>query len=714
MNGKVWLAAFALVAASSLPGQAPPPATGDSIKANVDEVVLDLVVRDKKGKPVTDLKRDEISVQDNGAKQSIRSFRLVQGSEAMTESGSARLDPLRQIRLVTLAFEPLADPTQRKTARTAGLDLIKGEQGTNVFYSVVSINTRLLILQAFTKDKAQLAAAIEKATGGRAAAKMISESQAIQTELKRQLGGADVNGSMQDTTVLTAAAQAADKPLGPGMDPTQAVLARLMLDVLRFDAAAVSSGTRLSLNALKALVSGLQPMPGRKSVLYFTGGMYVGPELDEVFRNLKGMANRANVTFYSVDARGVMTESQNAGALSELNSAAGSSATTVRRIADGASKDEILAADKAENAGRTNTQLPIRELAEDTGGFMIGDTNDLRGPLHKVNEEIASYYEVTFNPGVTNYDGSFRRLAVSSTRKDVAIHARNGYFALPPEARASGLDAFELPLLRLISDGKVLDDVKYRAGVVLLQAKEEGTGVSLMIEVPLHELRPKGDATGKPMLDVHCSLGGLVKDSKGEVVQKLTRDRSLQVTADQLKQGNFLEKMQVIVPPGKYVFETAVMDRESGKTGMQRMEFTVEPKKAGVGMSSLTAVRAYTPAAKNLDPEEPFQFEGGSITPTLNPGVARVEGSAVRLFFTVYPDTASKAAPAAEIEFLQGGKSLTKVSMQLPGANAQGRIPYVLTIPASAIPPGLYEVRAVVKQGSSSAESKAPVRIEAN
>jgi VWFA-related protein len=683
------------------------------IKATVDEVVLDLVARDKKGKPVNDLKPEEITVTDNGTKQTILGFRLVQGSEAITNTGTTKLDPLHQIRLVTLAFEPLGEADQRKTARTAALDLIKGDQGTNVFYSVVGINTRLLMLQPFTNDKTALAAAIEKATAGTSATKLISESDALQTELKRQLGGDSVNGSNGAADLVAIATQAASQPPGPGMDPTKVVLARVMLDIMRFDAAAVSSGSRLSLNALKALVQGVQPMPGRKSVLYFTSGLYLGNELDTMFENLKGAANRANVTFYSVDTRGVMTYTQNGSATSQLKGAANASASLTTRTSGAVTKDEVLAADNAENSGRSNIQLKIRELAESTGGFLIGDSNDLRAPLRKVNEEISSYYEVTFNPDIRNYDGSFRKLTVGTSRKDVVLHARNGYFALPPEARASGMDAFEIPLLKAIADGKVSDDFKYRAGAVLLRPKAEGTEVSILMEVPMHELKPNAEA-GKTTLDVHCSLGGLVKDAKGDVVQKITRDRSFQVTPDQLKAGNFIEKTQVVLPPGKYTFETAVMDRETGKTGMQRLDFTVTPSPKGVGISSMTPIRAYTANVKGIDPAEPFQFQGGIITPTMNTSVVRVEKAAIRLFFIVYPEAGNKAKPTVEVEFLQGGKSLTKVPMELPAPDAPGTIPYVMTIPAAAIPPGVYELRATARQGDTSAMMKTEVKVEAN
>ena len=84
----------------------------------------------------------------------------------------------------------------------------------------------------------------------------------------------------------------------------------------------------------------------------------------------------------------------------------------------------------------------------------------------------------------------------------------------------------------------------------------------------------------------------------------------------------------------------------------------------------------------------------------------------LRLFFTVYADSSISAKPLVEIEFRQGGKSLTKVPMQLPEADAQGRIPYLMTIPAGSIPPGSYDVYAIARQGDSTAEVSRTVRIE--
>jgi hypothetical protein len=390
-----------------------------------------------------------------------------------------------------------------------------------------------------------------------------------------------------------------------------------------------------------------------------------------------------------------------------LNSANNASGMTIQQD-NKVTTDQMKASDNAETAGRSNMQLPLRDLAESTGGFLIGDSNDLRVPLRHVNEEISSYYEVSYNPGITNFDGSFRKLAVATTRKDLVIHARTGYFALPPEAVAAGLAPFELPLLKAISDGKLPFDVEFRAGAVQLQPKKEGTDVAIMIEIPMHVLEAK---PGVGTLDVHCSFASLVKDSAGQVVQKVTRDRSFKVTEDQHKMGNFLDKSTFVLPPGKYTLDTAVIDEANQKIGVDHADFTVAAA-SGVGISSLLPIRSGAPAPKGMDPNEPFQFQGNSLTPTLDKTVKKVPNAMLRLFFTVYQDAAISDKATVEIEFMKDGQTLQKVPMPLPAADAQGRIPYVMTIPAAAIPDGTYDIRATAKQGSSSAVSTTTIKFE--
>src|SRR5258707_15456297 len=110
-------ALFALTAVwlSCLFAQAPAPqkpGDGPTIRSSAEEVLLDIVVRDKKGRLVRDLEPNEIEISDDGAPQKLKSFRLVGSGDTKDPVLKARhpaeaivggaLDPLRQIRLVTL------------------------------------------------------------------------------------------------------------------------------------------------------------------------------------------------------------------------------------------------------------------------------------------------------------------------------------------------------------------------------------------------------------------------------------------------------------------------------------------------------------------------------------------------------------------------------------------------------------------------------------
>ena len=56
---------------------------GAAVRSTSEEVVLDVVVRDKKGHAVNTLGPQDFQIIDNGEPKKIVSFRLVQGNEAV-------------------------------------------------------------------------------------------------------------------------------------------------------------------------------------------------------------------------------------------------------------------------------------------------------------------------------------------------------------------------------------------------------------------------------------------------------------------------------------------------------------------------------------------------------------------------------------------------------------------------------------------------------
>ncbi|HCC55866.1 MAG TPA: hypothetical protein DEQ47_01125, partial [Solibacterales bacterium] len=418
-----------------LPAQTKPPASGGPesvIKTGSEEVLLDVVVRDKKGRTVRDLSPRDLEIFDNGQPVQIKSFRLVEGQEALSGGsvGGHRvpLDPMRQIRLVTLVFERL-DDEGRRLAQQATLELLKNDLGQNVFYSVFSIDRRLSALQPFTNDRDLIRKAVQHATSG-AYTEFVAESQQIRTRLEQQLGaytGNSLEGKLQDMA-------SASGPHGEPLNAVAALQARMMLNMMDVDEKAANDDAgRSTIYALLSLVRGQTVLPGRKTIVYFTEGLSVPKSLDEQFRSVISVANRSNVSVYPIDARGLVSGRQSEAGTSSLASAADSSRRQALSGGVGAvSPDQVKALDRSEQSIRGNVQSALLELADNTGGALIANTNDLRGPLRKLSEDINSYYELTYDPHIESYNGSFRKIAVKASRSDLKVQTRNGYFALPP------------------------------------------------------------------------------------------------------------------------------------------------------------------------------------------------------------------------------------------------------------------------------------------
>ena len=136
-----------------------------TLSATAEEVVLDLIVRDKKGRPVRDLKAEEIEIVDGDQPAKIRSLRFTELEQ--TSQDAKKLDPMRQIRLVTLLFDSLSvEPAIQ--ARAAAHELVKAGAGPNVYFSIFRMAGRLRPLQEFTNDGPALHKAIDQFGGAKA------------------------------------------------------------------------------------------------------------------------------------------------------------------------------------------------------------------------------------------------------------------------------------------------------------------------------------------------------------------------------------------------------------------------------------------------------------------------------------------------------------------------------------------------------------------
>ena len=708
MRVQICVAVAALLGAALMPaGQTAAESKPDvTIRTTAEEVLLDVIARDNKGRFVTDLKPEQIQVFEDGKQQRITSFRFISGREAIAAgSGAAeRLDPLRQVRLVSLVFEGMGQDA-RRLARKGALELLKQEQANNVYYSVMRIDNSLKILQPFTRDRKAVRKAVELATGG-------AKSLKADLNLDRLRQEAEAGAAQGvDPSTLQGGPGAAEQ----GGAIAAAEMARVVMRMVQLanDLGGQQMGSS-SISALTALVKGQQSLPGRKTVLYFSEGMSLNDNVMARFRSLVGLANSANVAFYAIDSRGLMSQSTAQAGANQLATAARLSATTTTRKDGRVTAAEMKQTDTALNSMYADTQSNLGTLAVSTGGFLVANTNSLRKQLQKVVEDVYAYYEIAYRPQNKVYDGSFRTLEVKLNRPKTKVQSRSGYFAMPPELKEA-LFPYEVPLLKAIAADKPANDVVFRSASYQFQPAEGLRRCAFDVEVPFKNLTVKKDETSG-LYKSGVSVVAVFKDGGGRVVRKFSRMVPLQVPEEKLaalRLGSFIYTDHFAVPPGAYTMEAAVGDPEGGKVAAKKTSLAVPKYTGGVALSDLALIRRIdAPRENETDKYNPFLFGQGKVVPSLRPVDSKVKGAQVSIYFVIYPDPKIKAKPKLTIGFYAGEMRLGELKPELDPPDARGRIPYVASVAAAALPPGTYDARIQVEQGDTTAKNKMAFTVE--
>jgi VWFA-related protein len=703
------LRAVALVVlAAELPAQTP------AFRSESTDVLVDVVVRDKRGRLIRGLTQGDIVVKEDGEPQTITSFRAVSVQpgtvvpERPPEAAAAgevrrqeRVQVSAQNRLVSLVFDRLG-PDGRRLGRQASLDFLKKDLGPNVYYAVFTVDRGFKVVQPYTNDAARLRRAIEAATSG--------ERSDFQSDLENMSRAAGSAGNS-----VGAATPTQGTVDGGAMSSAQA--AQMAKEMLDFSEVLEREDLgRMSVFSLWAIVKELRKLPGRKTVLYFAEGLQMPNSLVEQFKSMISEANRANVTVYAIDARGLMTTSDQGAANAKLSEAAQWSRyarTTQNETASG-NKQEFRTFDRAVDSLRANQQYEMQELAEATGGFLIANTNDLRPNLEKLSEEFNTYYEISYHPRNQLYDGRFRAITVSvASRKDAVVQARDGYFAMPV-MEGQTVFSYEAPLLRVLSRNPLPKDLEFRAGVVQYRQRLGLQQAELVFDLPLKNVAfAKDEKAGK--YRTHITVLALVKDAGGRVVAKLSRDVPLNEPLDRLEgfqQGRFIVTRALNLAPGRYTVESVAADQEGQRVSAKRSVLVVPAQSGKAGVSDITLVRRIDKPAAERDPQDALQIPVGRIVPTLIDAVPGGPGKLLSLFFTLYPDETSQEQPKVVLELLKDGQVVSRSSPALPAAAVDGSIPYVANIPLDSVQAAQYQFRATLIQGNFGAQKSIYLNIE--
>jgi len=717
-RGFVFLTAFLLSATSlAAQGQAQqtPQTSAPSVRSTTQEVVLDMVFRDKKGGTVHDIRPEEIHVLEDGVEQKLTSFRLVEGKTAeslnrpepgVPESVAPTLDPMREVRLVTLVFEGL-DQEGRRFFRQALKDMLDMRPEQNLYFAIMTIDQKLHIIQPFTNDHSALLKSVDKSSMW-SFIQYQNQSTEVKSNLKQVL-------SAGEPQLESGARGGASTAQIQGIVSYR--MAKMQYDMLQeADAADRQYNARATIEALMALVRSQSQLPGRKIILYFNPWLFIPEAVKELYANMIGAANRANVSFYTVDPKGLVTWSQGDNGREWLSGATGEIRSAQMRGGVGAvSAGEARAAETAEGALRANPLLWLRDLAQQTGGLTIAETNDYKAPLRTALEEVRSYYEAAYAPHISVYDGKFRKISVRVDRPDVVVHTRSGYFAVP-QLKSQQLYAYEIPLLNALHE--VSAPLQVALKVAAERFNDHGPKVEYMVtlEAPLKGLTfvRQPDQKKGAVDSVDAAVLAVLKNTNNEIVEKFSKDFAVEVPlekVDAYKAGNLVQTFRTELSPGEYALEAVIMDRNGNNLGASKSVITVPQPSTRLSMSDVVVVRR-TDALKDNPIFDAFYFPGGKVVPTLTNTLKGGPGNILPFYFAVYPDRASKDALKLTMSFYKEGHYLGAAEAPLPEVQQDGRIPYIANLPADKFTPGAYEIHIGVTQGSSKVEEKVHVQVD--
>ncbi len=704
--------------AQNAPAAAPVP----TIRATVNEVALDIVVRDKHGKLVKTLKPGDVQIYEDGVLQKISSFRLAEGT-SVEEAGAKPVAPaatapaplpLRKVNLVCIILhnQDSLDVSMKKFSMAAVQEFLLTHWQPDTWVGVFALGSRLSVLYPFSTNRNDLLRAAAKGFSG-ATFQMARMADAVLNGTPNLdviqgvavMGATSGSGGMIETLQTGTLNNAAILDVTQTTGLAQAAQRGDLVDQQR-DFGAIQGSQ--SNDQIKLMIGQLGQLPGHKTVLMLSAGLPSNGN-PEQFSALLEKARQADISVYALDTNG-LTENSNVQAANQAVQYAASVSQQQSKVSNdyggatmntnttgivGQQAELMRQDDYVHSAVRTSdTQAPLRALSEGTGGFLIGGGNDLRKPFESLFADVGTHYEALYRPVSNRYDGHLRKIEVKLARADLTVESRKGYFAVP-DVGGAPLMPFEIAGLTALNAKPLPHTFDFKAAAYQFRPESGTNQIGVAFELPAANLAATAEAEQKAHR-LHVSVVALVKDSTGEIVDKFSQDSNFEIPDDKLAQVQTLPitwTHPFDLAAGHYTVETAVLDRERNRVSTNVLPLDSSERK-GLGLSSVVLVRRMAALSAEPDAANPFESATGRVVPALNP--AFTKDSQPFVYFVVYPDKASRDSPMLGVEFYVDGKLVAQQTTPLPAPDSSGAVPMTQ---GAMVQPGHCELKITALQG---------------
>ena len=725
-----WPLLLAFLGASlvALRPQEPP-----SFKGGGMTVLVDVVVTDKSNRIIHGLKPEDFAIYEDDVPQKIENFRVFQPEvrlaadkkpadvpQILSAPGSTQIQVVKPNLIVILLDYATTDFENQKLVEEASTKYIRENLKPNDLVAIFALSSSFRFLADFTNDRDTLLEALHlRDVGGRSMAQNSGGGPGLsstQAEVLAEAGSSSPSVGGGSAEAARAAGQAAQ---AGGSEMAQLMSAeRIQNAFYRMGSYLAEREARSVLRAIAAIARGVEPIEGRKTLILFSQGFVVGGRMERDLDKTVAIANRANLAVYGIDSQGLLpppvsSEYLPPGQLSSISSATGAR----RKYATGG---ESLF-DRARQVGSDLRDTALRYISGATGGFAIRNTNDLHIGMKRIDDDIRSYYLLTYLPANQAFDGKFRTIRVEVKREGATVRARNGYQAVPPGLEAVSTEQFQM--LRAAEDRQAPLEVPTFMRLDSFQTEKPEQRLLVTLEVPTSaiqfqvetETNPGQAATSKHVgrLDVL----GLIRDGVGHVVERFGTPINLHLLPAEfevLSKGSISFSNSFDVLPGAYTVEVVVKDVKTGKIGLAENSIQVPGRSMQLALSTVVLGKD---VEKSATADELLASGGTRVLPVAR----RVfnNGDKLVFFFDVYnfQMSASKNPKLAVQIALQryGAKGrVTLPEYVISQATSPGSLSVARYVELKGLPAGTYLLTANVSDriAGKTAESRTSFTIE--
>ena len=704
------LALGGLVAAHS---QAPQQPQAQIYSAGATAVLVDVVVRTRQGRPLQGLTADDFEVFEDGVRQKIGSFSVVEraggigirvgrrvsapppASSAAPSSPESATSAPSERPAVAIVFDALK-PDALDLAQRAATAYLPMSGDTDAYVGVFAADPGLRVLQPYTEDVALARRAVQNLTAAPTTQQQI-EAERRQT-LNNRLNALDAFGIGRDTAAFSP---------DPGANATTAaaiveqMMTQLELNMLR-SSESLDRDQRgfATANALLTVIRSLSVLPGRKTLVYLSEGLPASPAMQARLTSIVSTANRSNVSVYTIDAAGLRAQSTLSETRREMEEA-GKERLRQTNVSRDPAEPMTRMVEHAEDLLRLDPQGGLAQLAENTGGFLIRDTNDLSSAFRRIDEDNRFHYVLTYSPTNPEFDGKFRTIQVKVRRDGAQVFSRKGYIAV--RRPASGPLSYEAAALSALDRGKPPNEFPIGASGYVFPEPSGRAAVPVVVHVRTSNLRLAVDEN-KGTYSGEAVIVARIRNAAGKTVHTLSQQYFLSGASKDVataRDGEILFYRQPDLAPGVYTLETIVQDVIAQRASARLSTLTVPViSPAHVPASTLVVVqRTERIATSEQRSNVPFYYGDMLLYPNSGDPFRTGHDAELMFYFSFYKGSGD--TPEATLEILHSGQVLASVpvDMSAPAAE-QNRVQHVGKLPIDKFPTGTYELRLRLKSGT--------------